>query len=65
VPAAAPSAAPAAPPAAAAAPSAPAKPATAAAEIEERLATLKRLRERDLISEAEYQQKRRELLDRL
>lgn len=48
-----------------AAPAVPTKPAAAAGDIEERLATLKRLRERDLITEAEYQQKRRELLDRL
>lgn len=34
-------------------------------EIEERLETLKRLRERGLITEAEYEQKRRELIDRL
>lgn len=43
----------------------PARPAAASSDIEERLATLKRLRERNLITEDEYQQKRRELLDRL
>lgn len=54
---------------AAAAPVAPPPPAPAARvpgrEIEERLETLKRLRERNLITEAEYEQKRRELIDRL
>jgi hypothetical protein len=34
-------------------------------EIEQRLLTLKRLRERGLISEEEYQQKRREILQAL
>lgn len=42
------------------------RPAPAAAdEIEQRLVTLKRLRERGLISEEEYQQKRREILQAL
>lgn len=51
-------------PAAAAAPVA--RPAPASAdEIEQRLLTLKRLRERGLISEEEYQQKRREILQAL
>jgi len=36
-----------------------------AEEVEQRLLTLKRLRERDLISEEEYQQKRREILQAL
>lgn len=64
---------PAAPPRpAAVAPVAPPPPAPAAPaarqsgrEIEERLETLKRLRERNLITEAEYEQKRRELIERL
>lgn len=52
------------PPAPAAAPAA--RPAPASAdEIEQRLLTLKRLRERGLISEEEYQQKRREILQAL
>ena len=34
-------------------------------EIEQRLITLKRLRDKNLISEEEYQQKRRELLQKL
>jgi hypothetical protein len=34
-------------------------------EVEQRLLTLKRLRERGLISEEEYQQKRREILQAL
>jgi hypothetical protein len=52
------------PPATAAAPAA--RPAPASAdEIEQRLLTLKRLRERGLISEEEYQQKRREILQAL
>ena len=64
-----PLAVPAAQPAAVAAP-APAPAARAAApapadEIEQRLLTLKRLRERNLISEEEYQQKRREILQAL
>lgn len=43
-----------------------ARPAPASAdEIEQRLLTLKRLRERGLISEEEYQQKRREILQAL
>ena len=72
-PRAAPPAAPAAP--AAAAPAAPATPAPQPAlrprdpgfadEVEQRLLTLKRLRERGLISEDEYQQKRREILQAL
>lgn len=48
-------------PAPAARPAAPAS----ADEIEQRLLTLKRLRERNLISEDEYQQKRREILQAL
>ncbi len=59
VPAPAPQAAPA--PAAAPRATAPAS----ADEIEQRLVTLKRLRERGLISEEEYQQKRREILQAL
>jgi hypothetical protein len=54
----------AAPPAAAAAPSTPRDPAFLE-EQERRLATLKRLRERGLITEEEYQQKRREVLSQL
>jgi len=63
-----------APPPAAAAPArspapaaAPQRPRDAAflEELELRLQTLKRLRDRDLITEAEYQQKRREILDQL
>ncbi|HUG24010.1 SHOCT domain-containing protein [Piscinibacter sp.] len=42
-----------------------ARPATLGDEVEQRLVTLKRLRERDLISEEEYQQKRREVLEKL
>lgn len=61
VPAAQPVATPAPAPAAAARPVAPAS----ADEIEQRLLTLKRLRERNLISEEEYQQKRREILQAL
>ena len=61
VPAAQPAAAPAPAPAPAARPAAPAS----ADEIEQRLLTLKRLRERNLISEEEYQQKRREILQAL
>lgn len=53
--------APAAAPPAAAAP----RPAVSADEVEQRLLTLKRLRERGLISEDEYQQKRREILQSL
>ena len=49
------------PPAPAPRPAAPAS----ADEIEQRLLTLKRLRERGLISEEEYQQKRREILQAL
>lgn len=58
----------AAPAPAAAAPAAPgaARPAPASAdEVEQRLLTLKRLRERGLISEEEFQQKRREILQAL
>lgn len=52
------------PPAPVAAPAA--RPAPASAdEVEQRLLTLKRLRERGLISEEEYQQKRREILQAL
>ena len=51
-------------PGSAAAPARPAAPASAD-EIEQRLLTLKRLRERNLISEEEYQQKRREILQAL
>ena len=60
-------AAPAAPPAPAAAVPAPQRPRDAAffEEQELRLSTLKRLRDRGLISEEEYQQKRREVLDKL
>ncbi len=73
VPAAAPAAAPAAvaaprpAPAAAAAPTAPAKPRDAAfyEEQEQRLRALKRLRDAGLISEDEYQAKRREVLGAL
>lgn len=64
-PAPAPVASPPPAPAAAAPAPAPARPAAVPADLEERLATLKRLRERNLITEDEYQQKRRELLDRL
>ncbi|WP_298824951.1 SHOCT domain-containing protein [uncultured Piscinibacter sp.] len=64
-----PAAAPAVPPQqlAPAAPPAPPRPAAPASadEIEQRLLTLKRLRERGLISEEEYQQKRREILQAL
>lgn len=53
-------------PAPAPAPAPAARPAPASAdEIEQRLLTLKRLRERGLISEEEYQQKRREILQAL
>jgi hypothetical protein len=61
VPAAQPAATLAPAPAPAARPAAPAS----ADEIEQRLLTLKRLRERNLISEEEYQQKRREILQAL
>ena len=61
VPAAQPAAVAAPAPAPAARPAAPAP----ADEIEQRLLTLKRLRERNLISEEEYQQKRREILQAL
>lgn len=54
-----------APPAAAPAPAPAALPAASGDEIERRLTTLKRLRERNLISEEEYQQKRREILQQL
>jgi hypothetical protein len=54
-----------APPAAAPAPAPAAQPAASGDEIERRLTTLKRLRERNLISEEEYQQKRREILQQL
>lgn len=70
-----PAAAPGVPPKAQTAPApAPAAPAAATAvrpapasadEVEQRLLTLKRLRERGLISEEEYQQKRREILQSL
>jgi hypothetical protein len=73
-----PAAAPATPAAPAAAPAAPVAPGTAApapaprprdaaflAEQEERLKVLKRLREQNLITEEEYQQKRREILQLL
>lgn len=70
-----PAAAPGVPPRAQAAPApAPAAPAAAPAarpapasadEVEQRLLTLKRLRERGLISEEEFQQKRREILQAL
>lgn len=64
-----PAAVPAAPPQqlAPAAPPAPSRAAAPASadEIEQRLLTLKRLRERGLISEEEYQQKRREILQAL
>jgi len=55
-------------PAAVVAPAPAAKPGAADAvgeEIEQRLTTLKRLRDKGLITEDEYQQKRRELLQRL
>jgi hypothetical protein len=59
-------AAPAVPPAAAAAPATlPAAPSASAEDIERRLTTLKRLRERNLITEEEYQAKRREILRQL
>lgn len=71
----APVVAPRASPAAAVAPVAPVSPAAAPAprprdpgfadEVEQRLVTLKRLRDRGLISEDEYQQKRREILQLL
>lgn len=65
LPAAAPAAAaPARSPAPAAAPQRP-RDAAFLEELELRLQTLKRLRDRELITEAEYQQKRRELLDQL
>lgn len=68
-----PAAAPAAPATAPAAPVAPAAAATPlrprdpgfADEVEQRLVTLKRLRDKGLISEEEYQQKRREILQAL
>lgn len=64
-PAAAPTAAPApASPAPAAAPARP-RDAAFADEIEQRLTTLKRLRDKGLISEEEYQQKRKEILQLL
>lgn len=49
------------------APVAPARPRDPgfADEVEQRLTTLKRLREKNLITEAEYQQKRRQILDLL
>lgn len=56
---------PAAPPAAAAAPALRPRDAGYADEVEQRLITLKRLRDRGLISEEEYQQKRREILQAL
>ncbi len=56
---------PAAPAQAAPAPAARAATPATADEIEQRLLTLKRLRERGLISEEEYQQKRREILQAL
>jgi hypothetical protein len=59
--------APPAPPAAAAPTAAPAAPRTPAgsASAEERLTTLKRLHEKGLITDEEYQQKRREILQAL
>lgn len=53
------------PPPVAPANAAPGSPAAVGEEIEQRLLTLKRLRDKNLISEDEYQQKRRELLQRL
>ncbi|HSI48812.1 MAG TPA: SHOCT domain-containing protein [Ideonella sp.] len=52
-------------PAAAASPAPRAREAVSADEAEQRLLTLKRLRERGLISEEEYQQKRKEILSLL
>jgi hypothetical protein len=49
----------------AAAPAPPGSPVAIGEEIEQRLTTLKRLRDKGLITEEEYQQKRRELLQRL
>lgn len=46
-------------------PAAPGSPAAVGDEIEQRLVTLKRLRDKNLISEEEYQQKRKEILQRL
>lgn len=54
-----------APPAAAAAPALRPRDPGFADEVEQRLTTLKRLRDRGLISEEEYQQKRREILQAL
>jgi hypothetical protein len=61
----APAARPAPPPAAAAAPALRPRDPGFADEVEQRLITLKRLRDRGLISEEEYQQKRREILQAL
>lgn len=52
-------------PAAAAAPAASPRDPNFANEVEQRLITLKRLRDKGLISEEEYQQKRREILSQL
>ena len=62
-----PAAMPAAAPAAAATPAAPRKPldAAGAEDIERRLETLKRLRDKSLITEEEYQHKRKEILQLL
>jgi hypothetical protein len=49
-------------------PAVPAVPGSAASigeEVEQRLTTLKRLRDKNLITEDEYQQKRREVLQKL
>lgn len=46
-------------------PAAPGSPAAVGDEIEQRLITLKRLRDKNLITEEEYQQKRREVLQKL
>ena len=52
-------------PAAAAQPAAPGSPAAIGDEVEQRLIVLKRLRDKGLISEEEYQQKRKEVLQGL
>ena len=54
-----------APATAVATPPAPVSPAAIGDDVEQRLIVLKRLREKGLISEEEYQQKRREILQRL
>ncbi|RQP22930.1 SHOCT domain-containing protein [Albitalea terrae] len=52
-------------PAQPAVPATPGSPAAIGDEIEQRLITLKRLRDKNLITEEEYQQKRREVLQKL